>query len=260
MKQGNAVLVDLTQCIGCGSCAVACKLWNGRPFEQDSPATGTNPVANDANWTTLAQKQIIKEGAPAWRFVKRQCMHCEEPACVAACFAKAMRKTEEGPVIYRPDLCVGCRYCMLACPFETPTYEWMKVLPFVSKCQMCSTRLADGRAPACTEPCPTGALRFGQREELLTLAREKIGTGKYVDHIYGEKEAGGTSWLYLSDVPFASIGFRTDVVWEPLPNITEHYIRRTPALLLGGAALFMILSRFLQRREAVSAPEEKPHD
>nr|WP_320131441.1 4Fe-4S dicluster domain-containing protein [uncultured Holophaga sp.] len=259
MNRGNAVLVDLTRCIGCGSCTVACKLWNGRPFEKAAPATGPHPVANDSNWTTLAQRRVLKEGEPAWRFVKRQCMHCVEPACVASCFAKAMRKTEEGPVIYRPDLCAGCRYCMVACPFEVPTYEWEKVIPSVSKCQMCSTRLAAGRSPACTETCPTGALRFGQRETLLMEARERLRTGNYVKHIYGEKEAGGTSWLYLSDIPFRGLGFRTDVVQEPLPEITEHYIRRTPALLLGSAALFMGLSRFLDRKRKVSEREEK-HD
>ena len=232
MKKPSGVLVDLTQCIGCGSCTVACKLWNAKPYVKDAPATGQHPVANDSNWTTLTQRSVKKDGAPVWRFVKHQCMHCEEPSCVASCFAKAMRKTEKGPVIYRPDLCAGCRYCMIACPFEAPKYEWSKVIPSVSKCQMCSTRIEKGQMPACAEACPTGAIRHGEREELLRTAREKVRSGKYVQHIYGEKDAGGTSWLYISDIPFGLLGFNTNIVKESLPAIVEDYISWTPALLL----------------------------
>ncbi|WP_005038205.1 4Fe-4S dicluster domain-containing protein [Holophaga foetida] len=256
MNGSNAVLVDLTQCVGCGSCTVACKLWNGKPYDKGAPATGLHPVADHSNWTTLTQRKAEKDGAPAWRFVKAQCMHCEEPACVSSCMSKAMRKTEQGPVVYRPDLCAGCRYCMMACPFEVPKYEWGKVIPSVSKCQMCSTRLAHGRSPACTDACPTGALRFGRRQELLGIAHDKLKTGRYVNKVYGEREAGGTSWLYISDIPFGQLGFKANVTSESLPAIAEHYMRKTPALLLGGAALFMGLSKLIQRKKAVAAAEE----
>lgn len=257
MKTSKAVLVDLTQCVGCGSCTVACKLWNGKCYNREAPATGRQPVADESNWTTLTQRKVAKDGAPVWRFVKSQCMHCKDPACVSSCMSKAMRKTPQGPVIYRPDLCVGCRYCMMACPFEVPKYEWKKAIPSVSKCQMCSTRIARGQSPACGDACPTGALRFGERQELLRIAHERLNTGNYVQKVYGEEEAGGTSWLYLSDIPFEQLGFKSNIARESLPAIAEHYMRKTPALLLGGAALFMGLSRFIQRKKEVAAAKEE---
>lgn len=251
----KAVLVDLTKCIGCGSCTVACKLWNGKSFDAKEPATGKKPVASEANWTTVAQQPAEKDGSPVFRFLKKQCMHCEEPACASSCFAKAMVKTEAGPVVYHPNLCVGCRYCMIACPFGVPKYEWSKVIPSVSKCQMCSSRVANGQMPACTEACPTGAIRYGNREELLEVAKQKIATGKYVNHIYGEKEAGGTCWMYLSDIPFDQLGFKGNVPNESLPAIEENYMKCTPALLLGGAALFTGLSTYIQRVKKVAEEE-----
>jgi formate dehydrogenase iron-sulfur subunit len=256
MIKSKAVLVDLTQCVGCGSCTVACKLWNGKTYEKNTPATGKQPVASQSNWTTVKQEWSEKDGEPVWRFLKMQCMHCVEPSCVSACFAKAMEKTAAGPVIYHPDLCVGCRYCMIACPFGMPKYEWSKVIPSVSKCQMCSSRIENGQIPACTETCPTGAIRFGDREELLKVAHAKLATGKYVNEIYGEKQAGGTSWLYLSDIPFEQLGFRSNVPNESLPAIEEGYMKCTPALLLGGAALFTGLSAYIQRVKKVSAEED----
>jgi formate dehydrogenase iron-sulfur subunit len=255
MTKSKAVLVDLTRCIGCGSCTVACKLWNGKSYEKNEPATGKNPVACESNWTTVAQQPATKDDSPVFRFVKKQCMHCVEPACASSCFAKAMVKTEEGPVVYHPHLCVGCRYCMIACPFGVPKYEWGKVIPSVSKCQMCSSRLREGQMPACTEACPTGAIRFGERDELLKLAHQRIATGKYIDRVYGETEAGGTCWLYLSDIPFEQLGFKTNVPTESLPAIEEKYMKTTPALLLGGAVLFTGLSTYIQRVKKVA--EEK---
>lgn len=257
MIQPKAVLVDLTQCIGCGSCTVACKLWNCQGYDKDTPATGKQPVASQQNWTIVKQEMAQKNGEPVWRFLKMQCMHCIEPSCAASCFAKAMQKTAAGPVVYHPDLCVGCRFCMIACPFGVPKYEWNKALPLVSKCQMCPTRIANGQIPACTEACPTGAIRFGDREDMLRQAHAKLATGKYVQKIYGEEEAGGTSWLYLSDVPFEQLGFKENVPQESLPAIEENYMKSTPVLLLGGALLFTGLSRYTQRVKKV-AEEETP--
>lgn len=258
MEKGKSVLCDISQCVGCGSCTVACKLWNDVKFDDQTPATGLNPVLNDSNWTTVSQKKVQKDGSSVWRFTKQQCMHCEEPACASVCFAKAFEKTANGPVVYHPNLCVGCRYCMLGCPFEVPKYEWSKALPSVTKCQMCSTRIEKGEAPACASVCPTGALKFGDREELLAHAREKIAqNSSYQKHIYGEKEAGGTNWLYISDVPFATLGFKTGVPTTAIPKYTEDYLRWTPPLLLGGTALFAAVSFITSRRSHVAEAEKK---
>ncbi len=128
----------------------------------------------------------------------------------------------EGPVVYDSEKCIGCRYCQYACPFGVPTYQWDNVLGLIRKCEMCFSRIGDGVLPACVAACPNGALRFGKRHELLAQAKAQIASrpGHYVDHIYGEHEAGGTSMLYLSDVPFSLLGFPT------LGDATDFRLRR----------------------------------
>ncbi|HHW07474.1 MAG TPA: 4Fe-4S dicluster domain-containing protein [Clostridia bacterium] len=245
----KGVLVDITKCVGCGSCAVACKLWNDLKYKEDEPAQGPEARATSNNWTTVNHYQVEKDDKVVWRFVKRQCFHCLEPACASVCFSKALSRSEGGPVVYHPELCVGCRYCILACPFEVPKYQWDKMLPAVTKCQMCDTRVAHGEAPACTTVCPTGALTFGERDALLQQAKETINSDhKYVKHIYGETEAGGTGWLYLSDVPFEELGMNTQVPNTALPSFTHEYLKWTPAVFLGGGALFTALNIYTKRR------------
>ncbi|MBO8138696.1 MAG: 4Fe-4S dicluster domain-containing protein [Desulfotomaculum sp.] len=254
----KGVLVDLTKCVGCGSCTVACKLYNDNKYEKDKPAIGMNATLTDQNWTVVSAKQVKKEGEPVWRFVKQQCLHCEEPACASACFARAFQKTEEGPVIYYPHLCVGCRYCMLACPFDIPKYQWEKSFPLVTKCQMCSGKVAEGEAPACVSVCPTNVMTFGERDELLALARKTIESdSRYVKHIYGEKEAGGTSWIYISDVPFEQLGFRTDVPITPLPEYSEGFLKYTPYVIVGWGSLLTGLYLYTKRRNKIAQEEKK---
>ncbi|MDI6631995.1 MAG: 4Fe-4S dicluster domain-containing protein [Bacillota bacterium] len=212
----KAVLVDLLKCIGCRSCQVACKQWNNLPA---TATTFTNtrdnpPALGRTTWTRVEHKFIEYGSAVAYRFVKRQCMHCLDPACVEACFMKVLKKTPEGPVIVASDKCIGCYYCQVACPFEIPQYEWTSGVPRVQKCRFCYEpggaydRLGQGLKPACVQACTTGALKFGERAELLAEAQRRINTDpRYVRHIYGEEDQGGTSWLYISDVPFAELGF-----------------------------------------------------
>lgn len=254
----KGVLVDLTQCIGCGSCTVACKLWNGTEFDEERPATGDHPKLTSKNWTTVKRLETTANGQPVWRFVKEQCLHCNEPACASACFSKALQKTENGPVIYYPDLCVGCRYCMVACPFNIPKYQWEKALPFVAKCQMCSTKIARGEAPACTAVCPTGVMKFGERDELIKQAKEIIGTdGRYVQEIYGEKEVGGTAWIYLSDIPFAQLGFKTGLTTRPLPSYThDGFLAYTPFVAAGWGALLTGLYLYTRRRNELAREKQ----
>ncbi len=254
----KAVLVDITKCVGCGSCAVACKMWNDLEYRQDSPIMGKESKLDAENWTNVKMVEIEKgpEKETVWRFVKNQCLHCEEPACASACFSKAFQKSKDGPVVYNPTLCVGCRYCMLACPFDVPKYEWSKVIPLVRKCQMCPDRIRDGNSPACTEVCPTGALTFGEHNQVLNKARETINKdSKYIKHIYGEKEAGGTSWLYISDVPFDKLGFRTDVTTQPVPRYTENIMHLTPAVGLTWGALLTGMYVYNRRRNEIAKEE-----
>ncbi len=138
-------------------------------------------------------------------------MHCLEPTCVQACPVDALKKTDSGPVIYDDTKCIGCRYCMMACPFGAPTFEWNKTVPWIRKCTFCSERLSQNQPPSCIEICPTNALQFGERSELISEAHKRIADNpdKYIDHVYGENENGGTSWLMLSPAPFDSIALPT---------------------------------------------------
>ena len=149
-------------------------------------------------------------------------MHCQDPTCVSVCPVGAFTKTAAGPVVYAEDRCMGCRYCMMACPFGVPRYEWNKVwAPRVKKCRMCAPRQAKGLKPACTEVCPVQAGVFGEREDLLREAENRLKQEptKYIQHIYGKQEVGGTSVLYLSAVPFEELGLPDNLPHDALPNV-----------------------------------------
>lgn len=261
----KGVLVDITRCIGCKSCMVACKTWNDLPSTLSSFSnTWDSPGKTNAyTWTVVNSYISDKNNQVNWRFVKRQCMHCNEPACESACFTHSFVKTKEGAVIYKPeelnkDYCVGCRYCMIACPFDVPKFQWDKAFPYVQKCRFCYDRMKqEGLEPACATACPTGTLKFGEREELLTEAQQRINSNpRYIKHIYGEKEYGGTSWLYISDVPFEEIGFRTNVTQKSIPQYTWQALKWTPYIFVGWGAILTGLYLYTKRRAEVQAEEE----
>lgn len=231
----KSVLIDLTRCIGCRGCQIACKEWNERSVKP-TKMTGnfTNPPdLNSECFTRIKFVEQQKEALPVWSFVKDQCLHCKNPACASVCPVKALRKTEAGPVTYTFERCIGCRYCMLACPFYIPKYEWEKAIPWVRKCTFCSDRIAAGLIPACVKACPTNTMMFGEYDDILKEADKRLteSPDKYVNHIYGKDEAGGTSWLYISPVPFESLGFNMNVPKTELPDLTWAYIKKIPAVI-----------------------------
>jgi Fe-S-cluster-containing dehydrogenase component len=231
VDQGYGCLVDTTLCVGCRSCEQACNERHHLP----KPAERFNELAvleqerrMDETTYTVVNKYYPKNvGTLTWRdrpeFVKFQCMHCNDPSCVSACIVGALTKQENGAVIYDAKKCIGCRYCMVACPFQVPAYEYHNALtPQVRKCTFCHEYVKDGGLPACAQVCPREVMTFGKKDELLRLARWKMkkNPGKYVDHIYGEHEVGGTSWLYLASEPFDTIGFPKLGTKAP-PRLTE---------------------------------------
>ncbi len=243
------ILIDLTRCTGCQSCALACKETNDRPNPNQTPIG----LDTDA-YSFVEEKQIENSvGQTESVYVKHQCMNCLHPACVSACTVGALRKTPEGPVVYDADKCIGCRYCQYACPFGVPAYEWENPLGLIHKCQMCADRLAEGESPACVAACPNGALRFGNRKQLLAQAHAQITSnpGRYVDKVYGEYEVGGTSVLYLSPVPFSFLGF-PELGDEPNPRYAEAVMKQTPAIALTVASVVTALHLFMQRRQQVN--------
>lgn len=233
----NGMLYDITKCKGCHGCEYDCAEAHGFP-EPDIPK---NPPFRRTDETRCTVVNII-ETSKGKTPVKMQCMHCNQPACDAACLTQAMHKTEEGPVIWREDKCMGCRYCMISCPFDVPKFEYNSTNPRIIKCDMCYNLLQEGEIPACAYYCPNEALMYGKRSDLIREARKRIHDDpeSYVDYIYGEHEAGGTSWLYLSPVPFEELGFNTKIQKTSYPGLTKGFISSIapvdillPAVLLG---------------------------
>ena len=206
------LLYDTTRCIGCKACVVACKEANGTAADIDGYGGGLYDAPEGLNEYTKNVIQLYRnDDAGEYSYVKKQCMHCIDPACVGACMLGALQKAKFGIVSYDPSLCVGCRYCEAACPFNVPKFEWSKKAPKIVKCELCRHRLEKGEEPACTAVCPRGAVIYGKYADLLKDARTRLAAepGKYVPRIYGERELGGTQVLYLSHVPFEKLGFRS---------------------------------------------------
>jgi formate dehydrogenase iron-sulfur subunit len=256
------VLHDTTRCEGCRKCEEACNKENSLPAPEKS-FSELSVLDQKRRTTTKAYTVVNKyDGTTAKSpvFRKMQCNHCLEPACASVCFVSAFKKTKEGPVTYDPSVCVGCRYCMIACPFEIPTYEYDDPLtPEVIKCTMCYPRIIKGKLPACVESCPKEALTFGKREDLIKIARKRIDKypNDYIDHIYGEKEMGGTSWLYISGQPYKEIGMREDLGITPAPEFTSGALAAVPMVAALWPVLLTGIYAISKRKEKIANQEKE---
>jgi len=255
------VLFDSTKCIGCRKCEAGCNKVNElpapeKPFDDLTVMDKRRRPHHDT--FTVVNKYDV-DGKPAFR--KIQCNHCLEPACASACFVGAFSKDKTGAVSYDASKCVGCRYCMVACPFEIPAYEYHDpITPRVRKCTMCQPLIKEGKLPGCVDACPKGALTFGTRDDLLQIARERIRKhpDMYVDHIYGEREMGGTNWLYISGAAFEKIGLREDLGITPAPEFTSGALAVVPAIV-GLWPVFLTGAYALNKRKEKIAEEEQHH-
>jgi Fe-S-cluster-containing dehydrogenase component len=269
------VVVDLTRCVGCRSCEAACNNEQGLP-EPAEPFTdfsvfnhlehGQKRRTDEAHYTVVNKYELPEIDHPLFR--KIQCNHCNEPACLTSCFVNAYTKTPEGAVIYNPDVCVGCRTCMIACPFYIPTFKYSSAFsPRIMKCIFCyETRLKKGRPPACVEACPQEALTFGKRKDMLKVAHQRIrmSPGKYIDHVYGEHEAGGTAWMYISPVDFDRVGLDTSVPKEPILNFVKGFLAIVPMVLTIWPALFagfhLLSTRKNRIKKGITEQHQKGRD
>jgi formate dehydrogenase iron-sulfur subunit len=242
------ILTDVTRCVGCRACVYACKEIN------DLPRDDAHHLNSDT-WCVVEHRAGLN--------VRRQCMHCLDPACVSVCPVAALHKTPEGPVVYDEDACMGCRYCMVACPYRVPKYEWESALSRMQKCIMCfENRVDQGKQPACTEACPAQATMFGDRNDLIREARARIRRNpeRYVDHIYGLQEAGGTSVLYLSSLPFERLGFPMKLDVEAYPRLIWSILSTIPNIVITGGVFMFGLWWIINRREKLSNAATSPAD
>ena len=248
-----AILTDTTLCIGCEECVKACKREN--ELGKDMPRRWKRRIddLSSTRYTTMVRR-------PGDRFVRQQCRHCLEPACVSACLVGALQKTPEGPIVYDSDKCMGCRYCMTACPYGIPRYDWEQPVPYIRKCNMCYDRLKEGGQPACVEACEQKATIFGTRDELLAEARRRIrnSPGKYVQKVFGETEVGGTSVIYLSDIPLDFLAFQPDLGDTPLPQRTWAALSKAPPLALGMGCAMTGLWWIIGRRMKLANEQQEP--
>jgi len=254
------MLFDGTLCVGCRGCELACnkknelgrtpdEIFEGRPAE-DARALAPNVYT----YVTFHQWESDPSTAA---FGKVQCMHCIEPACVSSCPVHALHKTELGPVVWNGDICLGCRYCMMACPFLVPRFEWESRNPAIRKCDMCADLQEQGEPPACVAACPTKALRVGTRRELLADAHQRITERprRYVHHIYGEYEAGGTNFLHLAGRPFEELGYRRNLPMRSYRDYTRPAMAAIP-WVLGGLSIGLGAVRWVVDRRAQVAEAE----
>jgi len=241
MLKAKGLLIDITKCVGCGECARACAEINHLPQEEAKQLSATH--------YTVVQSFNNDE-----TYVRRLCMHCNEPTCVSACLVGAFTKTETGAVLYDESKCIGCRYCMQACPFEIPRYEWSSLSPRVQKCKMCYERVAAGGRTACSEACQFDATTFGDRDELIKEARKRIdeNPGQYIDYIYGLKEAGGTSVMYISNIPFDKLGFPMNVPKEPIPELSWRVLSEIPRYSVAAGVVLFGINWITSRRTEVA--------
>jgi len=254
----KAILTDITKCIGCAECVNACKIVNELP--PDLPREWQkNDGLSARNWTSVLHNQDY--------FVRKQCRHCKEPACASVCPVGALHKTDMGAVVYDSHKCLGCRYCMMACPYGIPRYDWDSSVPYIRKCIMCYYKIKAGelKQPACTSVCPTGATIFGEREDLLQEARKRIKAepDKYLDHIYGEFEVGGTNVLYITakDCPLDFLYYFNHSleknknlkgqpnIFEPIPLTTKWAMGAVPIAFVGMGAAMTGIYWIVNRRQ-----------
>ncbi|NCC26475.1 MAG: 4Fe-4S dicluster domain-containing protein, partial [Deltaproteobacteria bacterium] len=249
-------LVDLTRCVGCRKCEQACNEVNQLPkpaLPFDDKRILDTKRRMDATSLTVVNRyyagKVDDQNNLVPTFVKLQCMHCQDPACVSACITGALSKKDNGAVHYDVTKCIGCRYCMVACPFEVPAYEYDDPLtPRVMKCTFCFERISkEGGLPGCAQVCPVEAITFGKRSTVLELARKRIAgdPGRYIDRIYGEHEAGGTSWLYISGEPFEKTGL-LEVPARPMPQTAETIQHSVYAYLWAPITLYAALGGIMR--------------
>jgi len=248
------MLYDATRCIGCRACVTACKKANNLPLEMYDPP-------NDLNGTTKNIIKIYNEGDTT-TYMKGQCMHCLDPACVRACMVGSFKKREFGIVTWDPSRCIGCRYCQVACPYNIPKFQWDTPVPKIVKCEMCVHLIKGGSQPGCCAACPKEAVIYGTYTDLLADARERI--AKYPDRywpqgdpqIFGDDDGGGTQVLYLAGIEFEKLGLPT-LGPDPAGEIAQKVQHGVYQGFIAPVALYAVLGAVIWRNRRAETKEEE---
>ena len=254
-----AFLLDMTKCIGCRSCQTSCKQWNNLSAEETSFFGGPgyqNPANLSASTYTLIKFHEVVENnvLKNWAFMKVQCQHCIEPSCVSACPSGTLQKQENGPVTYDDSKCIGCKSCSLACPFFIPKYQWDDVDPRIRKCDLCYSRIKEGLEPACAKACPTKATIFGDRDDLIMIAKKRLSDnpGKYYQHIYGLNEVGGTCVLSIAGIPLEEIFYPRDLASLSPARTAIPALSAISPSFLGIGAFLGVLAIIAERKNTIA--------
>ena len=262
------MLYDATKCVGCKACMSACKRVNGdygslayekADFDKDS----LWDAPKDLSGSTRTLIKLFKESDKQWSYVKYSCMHCHKPSCVSVCPVSAMTRDKiAGTVDYNKNACIGCRYCQIACAFNIPKFQWDKAIPQIVKCDLCkSTNLLKKGITACAETCPTGAIMFGKRKELLAEAHKRLQEhpDKYINQVYGEKEVGGTNHLYLAAMPFNKLGLPI-LKEEPPAEFSEKIQHTIYKGFIAPVALYSTLCFIAVKNMKKQEDDQEQHD
>lgn len=247
MLNENGILFDVTLCVGCGACYEMCKEVN------NLPETNDDYLKDHLSGNTFT---VVEEYDDM--YARKLCMHCDDPACASVCLVGAITKSSTGAVVYDADKCIGCRYCMQACPHGVPRYEWGTTQPRIRKCSLCDDRVKAGKLPACVEVCPTEASMYGRMDKLIEVAKNRLKNNpdKYYQHIYGLEEAGGGHVLIISPVPFEQLGYVSKLPNEPMPDLTMKAMEKIPSVAVGGG-IFLSAMFWLTKRKNELAKEKK---
>ncbi|MEI8114848.1 MAG: 4Fe-4S dicluster domain-containing protein [Bacteroidia bacterium] len=247
------VLYDSSRCVGCRTCEYECAKAHGlpEPLSEVAAVRKTDETCNTVVNTYQTSKGEV--------YIKRQCMHCNQPACAAACLTQAMHKNETGPVTWNGDKCMGCRYCMVSCPFDMPKFEFHSANPKIQKCDMCFDRQKAGEKPTCVTNCPNEALMYGTRRDLIKEARRRIyeKPDLYVDQIYGEHDAGGTGWLYIASVPFEELGMKTNLQQSSYPALTKGFLYSVPSVFVLFPTILLGIHQATKNNQHIKQEEDE---
>jgi formate dehydrogenase iron-sulfur subunit len=247
----KGILYDSNICIGCGACSAACKESHHLSGDPNPPELGAD------SFTVIKTLNGI--------FTREFCRHCLDPACASACPVGALLKTAAGPVVYDADICIGCRYCFVACPYKIPRYEWSKAAPRVRKCDMCAELQKQGKQTACAEICPTSATKFGERPYLLNEAKARIATEpkKYFPHVFGELEVGGSSVMFIASKDLSKI-LRIPEFARAMPSLTRPALISVPYVGIAASAFlvgsWLLFKRKQDVKKLVCDPDQKDCD